>query len=170
MRRDTLLYGGAIVLFGGVVLWAAQAPGQVIALAVVLAVALLLAAALALRPEATLLIVGERPGEDLEPVRRVAEGYRVLRCPGPSDGPCPVLLGRPCPAGPEPAAALVVRHADERGPLAPCGQALSIPEVVIEEGSDRELEIQGRYARLGLDRGTEELDRALDRMLGRRAA
>lgn len=169
MRRDTLLYGGAFVLFGGVVLWAAEAPPAVIGVAIALGAALLLVAAVTLRPAPMLLLVG-RSATALEPVRRLVRGYRVRPCAGPSDGPCPVLLGRPCPAGPEPIAALVVRSAGERGPLAPCGRALRIPEIVIEEGSDRELEVRGPYARVGLERGSQEVRLALETMLLGRAA
>ncbi len=165
MRRETLLYGGAIVLFGGVVLWAAEAPWQVTTIALVLAGLMLVAAAALLRPAPTLLIVGEPAEGGLGPAGPALEGYRILRCPGPTRGLCPVLVGRPCPAGGAPDAAVVLRRPDEHGPLAPCGEALGIPQLVVEEGSDRELEVRGRYARVGSRRGPAEVERALDAVL-----
>ncbi len=172
MRRDVLLYGSAIVLFGGVVLWAAQAPWGVTAVALAIAGALLLAAAVSLRPAPTVLVVGEREGEDLTALRETLrrEGFRLERCPGPADGPCPVLVGKPCPAHGEPVAAVVVHHPGETGPLPPCGEAFRIPELVLEESSDRELEVVGRYGRIGLAHGPDAAVRALDRMLAGRAA
>jgi hypothetical protein len=172
MRRDLLLYGSAIVLFGGIVLWAAQAPWQVTAVALAVAGALLLAAAIALGPAPTVLVVGEREGEDLTPLREtIADaGFRLERCPGLWAGPCPVLAGKPCPAHGEPVAAIVVRHPGETGPLPPCGEAFRIPELVVEEDSDRELEVLGRYGRVGLGRGPAAAVQALERMLAGRAA
>jgi hypothetical protein len=167
VRRDVLLYGSAIVLFGGVVLWAAQAPWQVAAIALAVAGALLLAAAFALRPAPTVLVVGEREDEDLTDLREAfrREGFRLERCPGPDDGLCPVLAGRPCPAHGDPVAAVVVHHPGQTGPLPPCGETFRIPELVVEEDSDRELEVVGRYGRVGLAPGPEAAVRALDRML-----
>lgn len=167
MRRDVLLYGSTIMLFGGVVLWASRAPWEVTAVALAVAATLLLAAAVALRPAPAVLLVGEREGEDLTALREAVrrEGFRLERCPGPDDGLCPVLAGRPCPAHGEPVAAVVVRHPGETGPLPPCGEAFHIPELVVEEGSDRELEVVGRYGRIGLARGPEAAAYALDRML-----
>jgi len=172
VRRDILLYGSAIVLFGGVVLWAAQAPWEVTAVALIVAGVMLLAAAVALGPPPTVLVVGEREDEDLAPLRETIrrEGFRLERCPGPNDGLCPVLAGKPCPAHGEPVAAVVVHHPGETGPLPPCGEAFHIPELVVEEDSDRELEVVGRYGRVGLARGPEEAVRALDRMLAGAAA
>lgn len=172
MRREFLLYGSAVVLFGGVVLWAAQAPWQVTAVALAIAAVLLLAAAVALRPAPTVLVVGEREGEDLTALREAIgrEGFRLEWCPGPDDGLCPVLAGKPCPAHGEPVAAVVVHHPGETGPLPPCGEAFRIPELVVEEDSDRELEVVGRYGRVGLARGPETAARALERMLARSAA
>lgn len=172
MRRDYLLYGSAIVLFGGVVLWASEAPWQVTAIALALAAALLLVAAATLRPAPTVLVVGEREDEDLTALRETIrrEGFRLERCPGPGDGPCPVLHGRPCPAHGEPVAAVVVHHPGETGPLPPCGEAFRIPELVVEEESSRELELAGRYGRVGIERGPEAVLEALDRMLAGAAA
>lgn len=167
MRRDFLVYGGAIMVFGGVVLWASRAPWEVAAVALAVAAALLLAATITLRPAPTVLLVGEREGEDLTALREAVrrEGFRLERCPGPDDGLCPVLAGRPCPAHGEPVAAVVVHHPGDTGPLPPCGEAFRIPELVVEEGSDRELEVLGRYGRIGLARGPEAAVRGLGRML-----
>ncbi|HEX5949763.1 MAG TPA: hypothetical protein VFZ96_02080 [Actinomycetota bacterium] len=167
MRRDFLLYAGAIVIFGGVVLWAADASWEAILVAAVVAVALLAVAALLARPGPRLLVVGERPEEDLEPLRRElrADGFLLETCPGPESSACPAVSGRPCPAHGEPVAAVVIRHPGETGALAPCGEAFRIPELAVEEDSDREPEFVGRYGRVGLARGPQAVTDALDRLL-----
>lgn len=167
MKAEYLLYGSAIVVFGAVVLWATDAPGAAVALAFVLAVGLLAAAALLVRPSPTVLLVGGREGEDLgaleDALRR--EGFDVETCPGPENSACPATVGKPCPAHGGPIAAVVVRHPDEAIGLAPCGEALRIPELAVEEGSDREPEFAGRYARIGIERGPEAATQTLDRLL-----
>jgi len=92
MRREYLLYGAAVVLFGGVVLWATEAPWQAVALAAVAAAMLLVAGAVAVRPAPGLIVVGERSGERLEPLHRALgqAGFDVEVCPGPENSPCPV--------------------------------------------------------------------------------
>lgn len=167
MRRDYLLYAGAIVLFGGVVLWAMDASWEATLLAAFVALALVAVAALLARPGPRILVVGERSEEDLEPLRRElrADGFVLETCPGPGNSACPVISGRPCPAHGEPVAAVVIRHPGDRDALAPCGEAFRIPELAVEEDSDREPEFVGRYGRVGLVRGPEAVTEALDRLL-----
>lgn len=172
MRRDYLLYGGVIVLFGGVVLWATDASWEAALLAAFVAVALLAVTALLARPGPRILVVGGRPEEDLEPLRRQlqADGFVLETCPGPRNSACPVLSGRPCPAHGEPVAAVVIRHAAGTDALAPCGETFRIPELAVEEDSDREPEFVGRYGRVGLQRGPEAVTETLDRLLEGSAA
>lgn len=167
MRRDFLLYAGAIVLFGAVVLLATDASWEAILVAALVAVALLAVAALLVRPGPRLLVVGERAEEDLEPLRRElrADGFELETCPGPESSACPVVSGRPCPAHGEPVAAVVIRHPGETDALAPCGEAFRIPELAVEEDSDREPEFVGRYGRVGLERGPQAVTEALDHLL-----
>lgn len=167
MKRDLLLYGGVVVLFGGVVLWASDAPAAAVTIAVGAAFALLLGTLVLTRPTPTLLVVGEREGEDLEELHRELreDGFGLELCPGPENAVCPVLSGRPCPAHGNPVAAIVIRHPDQTDPLAPCGEAFKIAELAVEEDSNRELELVGRYGRVGLERGAEEVSAALDRLL-----
>lgn len=167
MKRDYLLYGGVVVLFGGVVLWATDAPVEATAIAAVVALAVLLAAAVLVRPAPTILVVGERAGEDLEALHRELrrDGFDLEMCPGPENSACPVLSGRPCPAHGNPVAAVVIRHGDETEALAPCGEAFKIAELAVEEDSNREPELVGRYGRVGLERGPEAVGDALDRLL-----
>lgn len=167
MRRDFLLYAGAIVIFGGVVLWATDASWEAIVVTAVVAVALLAVAALLARPGPRLLVVGERADEDLELLRSElrADGFELETCPGPGSSACPVVSGRPCPAHGDPVAAVVIRHPGEADALAPCGEAFRIPELAVEEDSDREPEFVGRYGRVGLERGPEAVTEALDRLL-----
>lgn len=167
MRRDYLLYGGAIVLFGGVVLWATEASWEGILLTALVALALLAVAALFARPGPRILVVGERSEEDLEPLHRelVADGFVLETCPGPGNSGCPVVSGRPCPAHGLPVAAVVIRHPGDGDALAPCGEAFRIPELAVEEDSDLEPEFVGRYGRVGLERGPGAVTEALDRLL-----
>ncbi len=172
MRRDYLLYAGATVVFGAVVLWASEAGWEITAIAAVVAVVLLLAAALTGGRTPTVLVVGERDGERRDDLREAlrTRGFRVEICPGPGNSPCPVTLGKPCPAHGSLVAAVVIRHPDETGPLPPCGEAFRIPELAVEGSSDRDLEVVGRYGRVGADRGPGAVTSALDRLLetGRR--
>jgi len=167
MRREYLMYGAVVVLFGGVVLWATEAPWQAVALAGVAAGALLLAGAVSVRPAPALIVVGERSGERLESLHRALDraGYGVEICPGPENSPCPAEFGRPCPAHGRPIAALVIRHPDQADPLPPCGRALQVAELAVEEASDREPELEGGYGRIGIERGTSEVLGTLDRLL-----
>jgi hypothetical protein len=169
MKREYLLYGAVIVLFGGVVLWATEAPWQAVAIAAGIALGLLLAAALLVRPSPTVLLVGATSNGQLELLSETLrrDGFDVEVCPGPQDSACPVLAGKPCPAHGRPVAAVVVRHPDDAQGLAPCGEAFRIPELAVEEGSDREPEIAGRYGRVGMDRGPEAVSDTLNRLLTR---
>ena len=76
-----------------------------------------------------------------------------------------MLSGRPCPAHGNPVAAVVIRHRDETEALAPCGEAFKIAELAVEEDSNREPELVGRYGRVGLERGPEAVGDALDQLL-----
>lgn len=170
MKREYLLYGAVIAVFGGVVLWATDAPWEAVAIAAGVALGLLLAAALFVTRGPTVLLVGPTPADgQLELVEGVLRrgGFDVEMCPGPQDGGCPVLSGKPCPAHERPVAAVVVRRADETQGLAPCGEAFRIPELAVEEGSDRAPEFVGRYGRVGLERGPEAVSEALERLLAK---
>lgn len=169
MRKDFLSYGAAIVFFGGVVLWATDASLRAVAFAAIAAAILLLAAALLVRPAPAVLLVGERPDEHLDSLHRAIgeAGFRIETCPGPASGSCPAEHGRPCPAHEHPVAAIVMRHPDETAPLPPCGRALGIVEMAVEEDSDRAAEFEGSYARIGLGRGTTAVVETLDRLVTR---
>lgn len=166
MKRDELLYGGAIVLFGGVVLWATDAPWEATAIAAVTAGLLLFAAAVLVRPAPDVLLVGEGAAS-LEVLDRALrrDGFEVQMCPGPGNSACPVLAGRPCPAHGDPVAAVVIRRLDDTSGLAPCGAAFHIPELAVEEASNRAPELVGRYGRVGIERGADAVTEALDRLL-----
>ena len=167
MKREYLLLGAAIVLVGGVVLWATDAPWEAMAIAGGLALVLLLAAAILIRPAPTVLLVGERPRELLDDLQRMLrrDGFDVEVCAGPENSSCPVRLGRPCPAHGGPVAAVVVRNPDQTDALAPCGEAFTIPELAVETDSNREPEFAGRYARVGIDRGSDTVSETLNRLL-----
>jgi hypothetical protein len=165
MKREYLVYGAAIVVFGGVVLWATEAPWEAVAVAAGIAIGLLLAAGLIVKPSPTVLLVGSDGQREVlgDMLRR--DGFQVEVCPGPEDSACPVLTGRPCPAHGRPVAAVVIRRPGDVQGLAPCGQAFRIPELAVEEDSDREPEFAGRYARVGIGRGVDAVSETLDRLL-----
>jgi hypothetical protein len=152
MRNEYLGYGAAVLLFGGVVLWVDEAPAAVVITFFGLSVALIavMLASLPTRPK--VLLVGERPGDPaVELIEAFGKaGYGLCRCYGPSNRPCPVLLGMACPAWSDrPAAAIIMQGEGEGKPLPPCGSALMVPSMVVQEEPAR------------------AVVRALDRMLGR---
>jgi hypothetical protein len=162
MRREYLAYGAVFLFFAGVVLWATEP----------------MAGGRRRRPErggpprdgrarrpAPVLVVG-RCRQRLDSLHRAFEdaGFDLEVCPGPENSACPAVHGRPCPAHDHVVAAVVVRHPDEAGALPPCGEALHVPEIAVEEHSDRQIEVDGRYARVGLERGPEAVLDALDRI------
>jgi len=170
MKREYLFYGAALLLFGGVVLWATDAPWEAVAIAGGIALGLLLAAALFVKPSPTVLLVGASSSGELERLDAMLRsgGFDVEVCPGPENSACPVTSGAPCPAHGRPVAAVVVRHPGDAQGLAPCGEAFRIPELAVEEGSHRAPEFAGRYGRIGVERGPEAISEALERLLAKR--
>jgi hypothetical protein len=161
MRRvpDLILYLAVFVLFGSVLLWVQSADWPVIVFGGGAALVLLALAAVAGRRRPVLLV-----GEASERVTAIGaalqeEGYDVCSCAGPSNRPCPVLRGRPCPLDERPMAA-VICHEDGRL-YAPCGVEFRIPFVVAEERFEGEPERFGRAARVGPE---ESAERVVSRM------
>lgn len=165
-RSEFTLYLGAIAIFAGVVLWARGASPVMLAffggLFVVLLVAFVWQVA---RPRRVLVVGGGSQAlgaldgtlEDL--------GYEVRRCAGPTNRPCPVFQGHPCPMTERPVAAIVFRGHDEVGRYAPCGAAFSVPEVIVEEHLGAEPATVGRMTRLGIDEGSDRIIVAMEEML-----
>jgi len=152
MRREFLGYGVAVLVFGGAILWAADASGAVVVTFFVLSAALLAVMLTTVRRRAMVLLVGEQPeAPELALIEAFGNaGYGVCRCYGPSNRPCPALRGLPCPAWTDrPAAAVILRHEGETGPIPPCGSALLVPSVQTREEPGRVV--------------VERLDRALGR-------
>ena len=166
MRIDLLLYGAVFVLFGGVVLWATDAPSEIIVVSALAAAVLLLVLAALVDGRRRMLVVGET--EEQRPIALAFEGagYEVWECAGPENGSCPVEVGKPCPMHDRPQAVVIVRHEGEIHALAPCAKALRVPALAVEEGSDREPEFAGRFARVGAERGTEAVVETADRLAG----
>jgi hypothetical protein len=168
MRSEFLGYGAAVLLFGGVVLWAGDATWPVILTFFGLGVGLLVLLWASARRAPRVLLVGERadaPARDLVEALGDA-GYDCCRCAGPRNRPCPVLFGGSCPAAADrPVAAVILRHPDDTGPLPPCGQALLVPAIAAEEGSTVSAEVSGRNARVGLGFGPDPIVRTLEDLL-----
>lgn len=154
MRKLHVVYGyaAALLLFEAAVLWAADVPPAVVALAVgfgVVFLGVMLAIGSRVR---RIVLVGERPDDRVPEfhARLDGKGLELLECGGPSNRPCPVSFGGTCPVADPVTAAVIFRHPDEASrPLAPCGMALHVPSLVVEEGSDRSPEIVPGYARVG---------------------
>lgn len=166
-RREFVAYIGVFLLFAAVVLVAEKASGALIAVFFAGAAVLVLVMLAGLRRPAPILLVGERDTAPVRPLGAALDeaGFEVWRCAGPSNSPCPVFLGERCPLADRPAAAIICRDAGDTSPLAPCGQALLIPALAVEAGSSREPEFAGRDARIGWDRGADEVVRVLEDLL-----
>jgi hypothetical protein len=157
MRRvpDLILYLAVFVLFGSVLLWVQSADWPVIVFGGGAALVLLALAAVAGRRRPVLLV-----GEASERVTAIGaalqeEGYDVCSCAGPSNRPCPVLRGRPCPLDERPMAA-VICHED--GQLyAPCGAEFWVPFVVVEDRLAGEPERLGNAVRVGPGESAERV-------------
>ncbi len=166
VRSELVLYSGTFVLFAGVLLWADEATLPLVLIGGGLLLVLIAVAAWQIRGVQRVLVVGQR-SEQVERLEDAVEraGYEVCRCGGPSNRPCPVFRGRPCPLAERPLAAIVYRADGERGSYAPCGAAFRIPEVIVEEHLDAEPASLGRMARMGLDRGSDGVVREMELLL-----
>jgi hypothetical protein len=176
-RDEYLGYMAVIVGFAAVVLWAQEvSPAVVMALAAV-AVLLLLTMLWNVGRTTRVLLVGDR---DDEPVYLMEErldeaGFEVRRCPGPGVRTCPVEQGRPCPIHGHQVAAVIVGRSDGAAVTAPCGRALHVPALVVEEDTPAEPEIttviaegaRERRGYVGWERGPDTVVRTLDRLLAR---
>lgn len=167
LRHEWAVYLGVFLLFAGIVLVADKASGPSIAVFFVGAAALVLLMLTGLRRPSPVLLVGERDAAPVEPLESALDdaGFEVWRCAGPSNSPCPVFLGKRCPLGERPAAAIICRDAGDTSPIAPCGRALLVPALAVEAGSAREPEFAGRDARVGWDRGSDEVIQVLEGLL-----
>lgn len=165
-RSELVLYSGTFVLFAGVLLWAGDATLPVVLIAGGLLVVLIGVAAWQVQRVPRVLVVGQRSAQ-VDRLEDAVEraGYEVDRCGGPSNRPCPVFRGRPCPLAERPLAAIVYRADGEHGRYAPCGAAFRIPEVIAEEHLDAEPAIIGRMVRIGFDRGSDRVVREMEQLL-----
>ncbi|MFB3738951.1 MAG: hypothetical protein ACE14W_08295 [Candidatus Velamenicoccus archaeovorus] len=174
-RDEYLGYVAVIVGFAAVVLWAREVPPAVVAALATAAALLLLALLWNVRRTARVLLVGDR---EEEPVALMEErldeaGFEVVRCSGPGVRTCPVELGRPCPVHGRQVAVVVVGRSDGAAVGAPCGRALHLPALVVEEDTEAEPEIttvtdedvRGRRGYVGWRRGPETVVATLDRLL-----
>lgn len=165
-RSELVLYLATFVVFGAVLLWAGEATRSIVVVFGVLAGLLLLVLAWRAAHVPRVLVVGtdEDRLRDLDEALEAA-GYEVCTCRGPANRPCPVFRGRDCPLGERPVAALIYRPAGAAGRYAPCGRALHVPAVIVEEHLDAEPTVAGRMARVGLDRGADRVVRTMEDLL-----
>ncbi|HEX9121821.1 MAG TPA: hypothetical protein VF984_00445 [Actinomycetota bacterium] len=174
-RDEYLGYVAVIVGFAAVVLWAAGVALAVVTTLAAVAASLLLAMLRNVARTARVLLVGDRSDE---PVYLMEErlddaGFEVRRCPGPGVRPCPVDAGRPCPIHGPSIAAVIVGPADGAAMDAPCGRALHVPTLVVEEDTPAEPQVtkvtedgrQERRGYVGWERGPETVVGTLERLL-----
>lgn len=160
-------YLGAVLLFGSVVLWASKATWPIWALLFGAGVVLLSLPVGAERRAPRVVVVGgmsDKPATELLEALTDA-GFDLCGCAGPAVRPCPFETGRLCPLGDHLSAAVIIRHADETGPLAPCTRALFVPSLAVEENTDQRPELAGPYARVGWKRGPKEVVHTLEDLL-----
>lgn len=166
LKNSQLLYLGSVALFAAVLLWAQDATLAAVLVTAGLLAGLLAFAAWQIRRAQRVLVVGRRSLQT-DRLEEAAEraGYDVCWCGGPSERPCPVFLGNPCPLTERPDAALVFRATDERGRYAPCGSVFNVPEVIVEERLDAEPAPVGNMMRVGFERGPERVVSDLQHLL-----
>lgn len=165
-KGELVLYLGTFVLFGAVLLWADEATWPVVVLFGILAMLLIAAMAWRTARAPKVLVVGSASGE-VEALDAALEyaGYEVCTCAGPANRPCPVFQGRDCPIAERPVAALIYRPAGSTGRYAPCGRALRVPSVIVEQRLEAEPVTVGSMARVGLDRGPDRVVRTMEDLL-----
>ena len=157
----TCLAFAAVVLRAGGMAW----PG--VGVPVVLAGALLIVMGWRSVHAEKVLVVGASKGGRLFRLRDAIDqaGFGTQSCPGPAVGPCPALQGEPCPVHGRLAAVVIDNSADYGGPVPPCGAALGVPALEVEEGSDLPPALGTRYGHIGGARGAVATVEALQAML-----
>lgn len=162
MRSDDALMGvvAATLGFGAVAMAAAGAGWlPVAAFAAISAVLLLMVLGRALvTPRVVLVGDPDGPaGGRLGGMTKALEdaGFAVRACPGPTHRPCPVLQGNPCPLLGGGSAVVVFHPATYSGPVPPCGLALALPQLTVEDRSNRDPDVKEGWARVGGDQGPE---------------
>ena len=165
-RNELVLYLATFVLFGAVLLWADEATWPVVVVFGLLAVLLIGAMAWRTARVPRVLVVGPA-SEEVEALDEALEyaGYEVCTCAGPANRPCPVFQGRDCPLAERPVAALIYRPVGSTGRCAPCGRALHVPSVIVEQQLEAEPAVVGSMARVGLDRGPDRVVRTMEDLL-----
>lgn len=174
-RDEYLGYMAVVVGFGAVVLWAQDVnPTVVMTLAAVAALLFFTMLANFART-ARVLLVGDRHEEPVYLMEEALDeaGFEVRRCPGPGVRSCPVDAGRPCPIHSPSIAAVIVGPSGGAAMNAPCGRALHVPALVVEEDTLAEPQItkvsddgwHERRGYVGWERGPETVVRTLERLL-----
>lgn len=127
---------GVVAAFAAVVLGVSGASSVLVAAVAVLAVGLLAAMLWSWRHTARVLVVGPARTEPVDLMQEALDdaGYGLVRCDGPSAHACPVYRNQPCPVHGRPVGAVIVRAFGEERPVPPCGRALHIPALPVEEG------------------------------------
>ncbi|HZD78517.1 MAG TPA: hypothetical protein VE646_00540 [Actinomycetota bacterium] len=173
-RDEYLGYLAVIVGFGAVVLWAEEVNPSVVAALAVAAALLFLVMLANIARTGEVLLVGDRRDAPVQLMEEILDeaGYEVRRCQGPDVRSCPVDVGDPCPVHCRALAAVVVGWSGGAGVRAPCGRALHVPALVVEEDTAAEPQIttvidEGweRRGYVGWERGPEAVVGTLDRIL-----
>lgn len=133
-------------------------------IALAVAALLLMVARVASTPK--VLLVGEPRGVTFHDLRAELDeaGFAIVGCTGPEDHPCPVFEGQPCPVHSKPAAAVIFERAGYAAPHAPCGRALDVPALTLDENSDGGPDGPEWDLSLGWRRGPREVARTARRI------
>jgi len=170
MRKLSFVPAAFVALFVVIsvgIMSATEGSWKAISVAGAIATVFLVAVYLYPTREPRVLLVGEASGAPAERLREAlaTAGFELQTCAGPGERQCPVTLGEPCPIREHQLAAVILREPGQTMPVPPCGKALGIPWVTVEVGSSAAPELMGPAARVGLDRGPDEVIHTLADLL-----
>jgi hypothetical protein len=169
MRWSTLYIAvlGFTAGFAAVVLSLDGAPSGATVALTTLAGALLAVAAIRNSRTPKVLLVGERSEPGVIELQNALDngGFGIQTCSGPTAKPCPALNGGFCPIGGHPVGAVIYDPVFYDGPIPPCGPALRIPAVTVQEGSDWEPVVGDRSAFVGTGAGTDAVTSTVRRLV-----
>lgn len=161
--------------FGAIVVAAEGAHWAVVASFATLAALLCLAVLVKAVVTPRVVLVGDPDGPNggrLQAITQALDdaGFGVRSCDGPTHHPCPVLRGNPCPVHGHASAVVVFHPKSYSGPVPPCGEALGLPQLTIEDRSHREPEVNPRKAHIGGAKGPDAAIAALTTLIGKSPA
>lgn len=160
MRWFDLYLGllAAMMGLGAAIAWTAGASGYAIVAFLVIGVAFLAAMAYRASTAETVLLVGPQRDVAIDALERELDraGFAVATCEGPSERPCPVFHGQPCPIRATLSATMVWSPSGYDGPAPPCGFVFGVPTVTMHQGLESEPWRSNGDAHVGSTHGAVE--------------